>query len=178
MKTNLLIVEKIVLESLYCEEKKFEELVEDTGLSQIIIANILQDFILQGVIGHKESKYYITGKGLECYLNNSMDIKELKSEAKELFVSILNSHFQDKDKTKSDAQEKSTVKVAKIWVSEQEEKILNAMFKNIELFLRQATKKGQGEVSLENRRPLKVKKVICWGYSSYQDVLDTMIKCV
>ncbi len=150
---SLLLVERIVLESLVQEDRSIIEISEDTGLDRILIQNILENFLLSSIVSIENSKYKINRLNFKKWVNNL----NIKSEVKE----ILNSLVKDSFNTESD----TILKMRKVWINEGDQKILNSLLSQVDSFLSQIESK-------EKLKKTKDKKVIMWGHSCYKDLTD------
>ena len=162
MSKGLLIVERIVLESLANNEKNVSELEFDTNLSSHLLGNIVSTLVLRGILNFKRGKYFINRENMSWIKEiNSHD--SVKEEVKELFISLVNQYY-DHDKKKE-----TGLKVQKVYMDQSEELIFNSLLYNLESFVKglRANKKNSGKTCEQ--------KVVMWGHSTYGSILDSMI---
>ena len=158
MKLNLLVVERMILEVLCSGSLEKLKICKETGLDISLVSAVLANLNIAGVITCCGSKYSIVSekwKEIENEVNSSENIKE---EVKDLFVSLVNQYFSEK-------QKKFNLSVKKIWLDPFEEKILNSHLLNLQEFIKNVEK---NEKYNRTRRSVSEKKVIMWGTSSYE----------
>jgi len=169
MNDGLLLVERIILESLAKKEKNVFELEVDTQLNQALLMNILPNLLMKNVIKYQRGIYSIDKENSLQWLNTINDKNNIKMEVKELFTSLVNEYFKD------DLRKNAEVKVQKIWLTKDEEKVLKGHLLTLESFF----------VSVRENRKLKPQKektaeqkVVVWGLSNYQDIVRGVLEAV
>ena len=163
---RIIISRKNDLESLERLEKSIAEIAEDTGLKTNLICNIVSHLVMDNIINLKRGKYFLNLKEKEKWLpliNNKILIQQ---EIKELFISLINSHFELSEK------KQYGLKVKKIWLNSMDEKILEAHFNNLNEFI-ENMEKYPARRKVEK---LKEKRVIFWGQSFYGDLAEESLK--
>ncbi len=167
MKNGLLVIERMVLESLSKKNRNLEELANDTGLDHGLLKNILPAFLMNNLVNYQRGIYKLNNDEMRKERIKSYNAKEnIKEEVKELFTSMVNKYFREDLQNRKN---KIGVKVKKVWLTPQEEKIFNSYLINLESFIQ----------SIEQQRKLKPqkeklceKKVVIWGYSDYSSIAD------
>ena len=162
MSKGLLVVERMVLESLVKGEKNIQDLGDDTNLSQNLLSGIASTLVMRGIIRFKRGKYSLNleEKGWVSEINAEECVKE---EVKELFISLVNHYYADREKIQAG------LKVQKVYMSESDEKIFNSLLYNLESFVKslRENKKCAGKTCEQ--------KVVMWGHSTYEGLLGSML---
>ena len=168
MRKTLLVVERIVLESLEVRAIGLDELTEQTGLSGSLLRAVLHQLIERGMIKYRDFSYELNWENKENWLPIVRDRLGVKAEIKELFSSLVNKSFEDLQNTPS-----QHLKMKKIWLEPSEQVELERKIKDIDLFL-------EGIQERRKRKPVFEKtcgkKVIFYGSCAYQDLVDDMLK--
>lgn len=123
----------MVLESLCSREKSLNELYDDLGLKKNILINTLQKLILLDYI--KLSKEFYSSK------LNSFELAKKINTKENLFLEI--NHLQKAALKQTIHDNKSFVKLRKVYLDQREKKLLSAMLFNIEAFLNGIPCKGR-----------------------------------
>ena len=172
MKDGLLVVERIVLESLSKKDKNLQELMEDTRLTHALLKNILSQFISKNMLTFNKGIYGINEATKNEWLPKINARNCVKEEIKEIFVSMVNQYF---DRALEKEANELKLKLKKIWLTPSEEKILNSHLYNLESFITNLEKD-------RILRPVKGKlcesKVILWGSSPYAALVSDILNAV
>ena len=173
MKDGLLIIERIVIESLSKKERNLEELMLDTGLEHSLLLNILPNLLMNNMIIYQRGIYSIEKEKCFQWLSEINSKDHVKEEAKELFISLVNQYFK-----KENAPVKSfepQLKIQKMWLTPEEDKILRSHMTSLDQFF----------IGLKNsrlKRPVREKtcdqRVVFWGISQYSDLVEGVLKAV
>lgn len=166
MNDGLLLVERMILESLEKGEKNIADLVQDTGLKTNLICNIIAHLVMDNIIHLRKGKYYLNLAEKEKWLPLVNNKSLIQQEVKELFISLINAHFELSEK------KQYGLKVKKIWLNSMDEKILEAHFNNLNEFIENLEKYPARRKS----EKLKEKRVIFWGQSFYGDLAEESLK--
>ncbi len=165
MKKTVLIIERIVIESLESKGRHLKELEEYTGLENSLLKAVLHKLIEQGVLTYKSGVYELNWLQKDQWLPMVKDREGMKVEIKELFSSLVNLIFNKEGN--------AMLKVKKVWLEPQEQDELSRRLKEIDHFLE----------SIRNRRTIKPvkeltkgKQVLFYGVSSYEDLVDGLLK--
>jgi len=168
---KLLVVERMVLESLSRGEKAIDQISSDTGLSHSLLANILGLFAMRGIIKFFGGQYSLSDEGIKSYLPIINDKNAIASEAKELFTSLVNRYYDEHHKT-----EETNLKVRKIFLTKAEERLLNSHLANLESFLYSIEEDRKRHP--RSRGSLKDLTLFIWATSKYSEVMDSFLKAV
>lgn len=167
--SGILIIERIVLESLEKRSKGLKELHEDTKLDQNLVKNILNHLINRGIVKMESGLFRIDRQNSDNWLHLVNDKKAVRLELKELFSSLVNNYFNE------EMEKKTQLKMKKVFLTKKEQETLNTKFKEIDSFLAQIATDRQ-------RRPLREvtadKQVLIWGHSPYKDLVDEQLEAV
>lgn len=173
MKNGLLIVERIVVESLSKKEKNLKELEIDTNLEHGLLLNIIPNLMMQNIVLYNKGIYSLEKEQSFLWLKSVNDKENIKEEVKELFVSLVNQYFK-KDLAENKAQTPH-LKVQKMWLTRDEEIILKSHMATLEGFF-------QGIKDARLKNPIKGKtceeRVVIWGFSQYSDLVEGILKAV
>lgn len=160
---GLLIVERIVIESLAKKAKNLNSLIEDTELSHNLLLNILPNLLMKNLISFERSMYYLNDLNIENIKKINHHKLALKNETKEIFTSLVNQYF-DKD-----MKESSLFKMQKIFVTNEEEKVLKNHLLSLDNFINQIKERRLKSPILEKTSD---KKILYWGMSNYGNLLE------
>lgn len=165
MKKTLLVIERIVLESLETRPRKLIELEEQTGLNENLLKAILHQLIERGMVTYKHFNYELNWANKNNWLPIVKDQHGVKAEIKELFSSLVNKSFEN--------MEKPSLKMKKVWLEPREQEEFERKLRDIDFFLE----------SIQNKRKTRPvrelthgKKVIFYGACAYKDLVDDMIQ--
>jgi hypothetical protein len=173
MKDGLLILERIIIESISKKEKNIQELVIDTNLEQAILLNILPNLLMKNILKYNRGSYSIEKETSMQWLKGINRDDNVKEEAKELFTSLVNQYF--KQEKASATAKASTLKIQKVWLTQDEEKVLNMHMLSLENFF-------QSVKSSRKVNPVREKtheqKVVIWGASQYSNLVHSVLEAV
>lgn len=173
MKDGLLLIERIVIESLSKKEKNIQEIEVDTNLSHGILLNILPNLLMRNMIRYKAGIYSLDKENCFSWLSEVNKRENVKEEAKELFISLVNQYF--KKDLPSASSSGAQLKIQKMWLTREEEMILKSHMATLEGFF-------QGVKESRLYRPQKEKtceqRVVIWGLSHYSDLVEGVLKAV
>ena len=174
MKDGLLIIERIIIESLAKKEKNLYELKLDTNLDHSLLLNILPNLMMKNMIRYQQGIYTLQRENCFEWLNQVNQVDNVKEEAKELFISLVNQYFQ-KDLSKKNEELSPQFKIQKMWLTHDEEILLQSHMANLDGFFHSIKKsrqmKPQKEKTCEQR-------VVFWGLSKYSDLVDGVLAAV
>ncbi len=156
-KRSLLMLERMILESLSMKSRSIAEIAIDTGLKQELVAQVVTGLVQEGLVLYKNSRYELASSQVRGFNERYSNSEEQLEELRELFVSMVNSSFGGNSK----------IKLRKVALSKSEKAILGSYFINLEAFIK--------SVSEQNRRDQKVsatkdQSVFIWGEASYLDL--------
>ncbi len=169
---GLLVVERILLESIAKGPKDIQELSVDTELSGNLLRNIVPHLLMKNIVKFHNGKYQLNTESKSEWLKIINSSDNVKEEVKDLFISLVNTYFNQE---KRPANDKLGLKMKKVYLTPSEEKLYNSYLYNLEEFIK----------GVENDRKLnpinsKVseKKVIIWGHSNYSSLVDGILEAV
>lgn len=168
MKDGLLLVERMILESLQSGPRTSEELVKDTGLKKNLLMSLLSNLFNDYIVVQKGHLFDLNYENKKDWIHRVNSKESVKGEVKELFLSMINQHFEELE------YKSCGLKMKKIYVSERDEKILHAHFNNLQEFVDNLEK-----YPTETKdAPTHAKKVIFWGQSDYGALIEnSLIAC-
>ncbi|MBF0298866.1 MAG: hypothetical protein HQK51_09110 [Oligoflexia bacterium] len=183
MEENLLIVERVVLESLTRKTKNIAELVVDTGLSILLLKKILSKFLEIGaIVKNKSNVYELNDKKIAKLFKYYNSISSRKEEVKELLNIFVDSALMEKEKNHENQQFPQThsqrtifsdIKMKKLWMTPEENFYYQSLINKLELFLKEISDK-QDNRAHQNR--LAEQNVIFWGNSHYANLMNTFLQ--
>lgn len=172
MKEGLLILERIIVESISKKEKNIQELAIDTNLEHALLLNILPTLLMKNIINYQRGIYSINKENSLLWKSGINKTDNIKEEAKELFTSLVNQYFKNDI---AEAKHNSVLKIQKVWLTKDEEMVLNSHMKTLESFFN----------SVKNSRkinPIREKtfeqKVVIWGTSQYSELVHGVLEAV
>lgn len=173
MKEGLLMVERIVIESLSKKEKNIQEIEIDTNLSHGLLLNILPNLLMRNMVRYRNGIYSIDKDHCFEWLSEVNKKENIKEEAREIFTSLVNQYF--KKETTLGAQNGPQLRIQKMWLTRDEEMILKSHLATLEGFfngIKEARKHHpQREKTSEQR-------VVIWGLSHYSDLIEGVLQAV
>jgi hypothetical protein len=173
MNDGLLLIERIVIESLSKKEKNIQEIEIDTNLGHALLLNILPNLLMRNMIRYKQGVYSLDKEHCFIWLNEVNKKENIKEEAKEIFTSLVNQYFK-KDAT-IPQQTGPQLKIQKMWLTRDEEMILKSHMATLEGFF-------NGVKEARKYHPQKEKtceqRVVIWGFSQYSDLVEGVLKAV
>ncbi len=167
---NFVLVERMLIESLGKNAKNSCQISEDTGLDALVVTNILSDFLDKKYISFSNGLFSLTPLFLEKNLEKHREIKSKKFELKSLFSSVLNNVFSGRQ-----AKAQTHLKLKKVWLTEEEERILQTQLRGLDLFFESVTQKRKTSQNKKDQR-LADKKVVFWGSCQYSDLADASLR--
>lgn len=161
---GLLTVERMVLESVAMGNEKISVISKDTKLSEMFVRTILSNLKEHGLVLYRNGKVSLNKNNQNLVAFNQT--QNVKHEVKDLFNSLVENYFFDKEP-------EQILKMQKIWLTDLEFKILKSMMDNIQSYIVSIRKdrllNPEEEVLAEQR-------VIFWGADSYTNLINTTMK--
>jgi hypothetical protein len=173
MKDGLLILERIVIESISKKEKNIQELSLDTNLEHSILLNILPNLLMKNILKYNRGSYSIDKETSLKWLSSINKEDNLKDEATELFTSLVNQYF--KKDLEMQNQKKALLKIQKVWLTKDEEIVFNAHMINLDNFFQNIKKSRKLQPVREKTHE---QKVVFWGASQYSDLVHGVLEAV
>lgn len=173
MKEGLLIIERIIVESIAKKERNIQEIILDTGIEHGLLLNILPNLLMKNIVQYKRGVYSIDKENSFTWLNTINNKDNIKEEAKEIFISLLNQYFAKEVIKKSNIEPQ--LKIQKVWLTDDEDIVLRSHMAGLESFF-------SGVKATRKVRPQKEKtceeRVVIWGWSQYSDLVDGVLQAV
>lgn len=173
MKDGLLILERIVVESISKKEKNIQELSIDTNLEHAVLLNILPNLLMKNILRYQRGHYSIDKEASLQWRKGINKDDNVREEAKELFTSLVNQYF--KKEIEASVKKASLLKIQKVWLTKDEETLLNVHLINLENFF----------LVIKNSRkmhPVREKtceqKVVIWGAAQYSTLMHGALGAV
>lgn len=173
MKDGLLIIERIIIESLSKKERNLQEIINDTNLDHALLLNVLPILLMKNMIRYTRGTYSIEKENCFQWLNEINKSDYVKEEAKELFISLVNQYFR-KDVEKKPAID-TQLKIQKVWLTRDEELVLRSHMASLDGFFTGV--KASRRVKPEREKTCE-QRVVIWGLSQYSDLVDGVLKAV
>ena len=173
MKDGLLIIERIIIESLSKKEKNLQEIIHDTSLDHSLLLNILPNLLMKNMIRYTRGTYSLEKESCFKWLDEINHVDNIKEEVKELFVSMVNQHFKNNLHKKSAIE--TQLKVQKVWLTRDEELILKSHMATLDGFFTGV--KDSRRIKPE-REKTSEQRVVIWGLSQYSDLIEGVLEAV
>ncbi len=173
MKDGLIILERIIIESIAKKDKNIHELSIDTNLEHAFLLNILPNLLMKNIIQYQRGSYSIDKESSLKWLAGINSDDNIKEEAKELFTSLVNEYFKKDIVQKKESH--SLLKIKKIWLTADEETILNTHMINLENFFLNV--RNSRKVMPVRERTCE-QRVVIWGMTQYSDLVHGVLKAV
>lgn len=171
MNEGLLVIERIVIESLSKKEKNIFELSYDTSLDQALLLNVLPNLMMKNLVKYVRGIYSIDKENSLLWSQSINKKENVKEELKEMFSSMVNHLY----KNEIESSKTSQLKLQKMWLTNQEEVILRSHLNALDCFFQSVKESRKNE-------PLKEKiaeqKVVFWGCTNYSDLLNGILAAV
>lgn len=167
MKQGLLVVERMILESIGNGEKSAIAISEDTGLNHGIVLNSLQNLLLCNLVNFSTGHYTIDHDEWVKQKEKINSSENVKLEMRTLFTSMVNRYFKKDGSTK--------IRYRKIYLNADEETTYNQLLKNLDQFMVESQKRR-----VVGRLPAKLgrQKVVIFGETEYSGVVNDIIRAV
>jgi hypothetical protein len=171
MKNGLLIIERIIVESLSKKERNLQEIIQDTNLDHSLLLNVLPNLLMKNIVSYRRGTYFIDKENCFSWLSEVNKGDNVKEEVKDLFISLVNQYFQ-KEKNHAVTPQ---LKIQKAWLTRDEEVILRSHMAGLESFFNgvKASRKMKPE-----REKTCEQRVVIWGLSQYSDLVDGVLQAV
>ncbi|MBT3235563.1 MAG: hypothetical protein HN353_06410 [Bdellovibrionales bacterium] len=170
MKKGLLLIERIILESLEKKEKNIIELAKDTTLSSSVISNVLPHLMMRSMVNYQQGIYHL--------IRDSYSLREINAgetigdELKELFSSLVNRYFQQEEQQRGVGTQ---LRLKKVWMTPMDEAQFNAHLVELERFLARVEQETRQR---DNCAPVSEQRVVFWGHSEYSQLINGSLMSV
>ena len=169
MKNGLLMIERLVIESLSKKAKNLKELEIDTNLSHALLLNLIPNLLMNNLVTYSKGIYSIDKENCFAWLSEVNQTDNLKEEAREIFNSLVNQYFA------REVQKKAELKIQKVFLTADEEKVLRSHVINLENFFK-------GIKEARRSKPVNEKtceqRVVVWGLTNYSDLVTGFLHAV
>lgn len=161
--SGLLIVERVVLESLEKREQTLNELKEQTGFSCSLLKGVLQLLLSKRIIKKDKHFYLLNWNEKKSWLPIVQGRQGVHSELRELLNIMV----------EQEKSESNIFRFKKVWLEPKEKEELERKWKEIEHFMNTIKENRK-------RKPVRErtigKQVIFFGVSPYESLVDGVIK--
>ena len=138
-----------------------------------LLLNVLPNLLMKNMIRYNRGTYSIEKENCFKWLDEINKIDNIKEEAKELFVSLVNQYFK-KDYEKKPAMQPQ-LKIQKVWLTRDEELVLRSHMASLDGFFTGV--KASRRVKSE-REKTSEQRVVIWGLSQYSDLIEGVLEAV
>lgn len=161
---GLLVIERIVLESLSRKEKTLPELAADTTLPKDVVQNILIKLFERKLVKESKEYWFLERADKEAWqeVNHPQNVCE---EVLELAESWIHKGIEKK------AMSSTEIRLKKVALSKEEFKRLQGHFKAIELFVENVLEERSRRPQYHEAVKTADKIVLLWGQSRYGELL-------
>lgn len=158
-KNNLLMIERMILESLDRDAQNLGELKEDTGLDYGLLNCLLGVLLQKDLIVYNRGKYSLS---LRTRNGDFTDRKGVQEEVREILNSLLQKHFSN--------SQSPCLKVRKVWMSDKDFTLFQAQLVNLERFIDSLKYSDKQNCKTQHQR------VVVWGVSEYGELMKEALK--
>jgi hypothetical protein len=173
MKDGLLIIERIIIESLSKKERNLQEIIMDTNLDHSLLLSVLPNLIMKNMVRYTRGIYTLEKENCFQWLNEINKEDHIKEEAKELFISLVNQYFAKSNERKASLVPQ--LKIQKVWLTKDEDVVLRSHMAALESFFTQV--KASRKVKPEREKTCE-QRVMIWGLSQYSDLVEGVLQAV
>jgi hypothetical protein len=150
MSYQITCIERYVIESIGKNSLTMLEIEKSTGLKKDLLNLLIQEFLASDILNYDRARYSLNFKNYKKSVRNK---EHLSSEVAQIVESCF-------------LAEESQFHLKKIHLNERDEKIFNALVKNVEHFLESV------EVTNQN---IKEKQVFFWGGGNYENICNNIL---
>lgn len=158
MSLYITTIERYVLESIQKKNQSIFQIREDTQLDLKILKSVLLNLAKEKIITISNDLYFLN-------LDMDLAIKETLKN-KESIIIELSQIIKNNIKDSVLEQKDHCFKYKKVYLNNDEEKILNTLLYNVESFIH-SLKKNKGQTSKE--------KIIFWGANTYHETVNSFL---
>lgn len=166
---QLVLVERLILESLSHAPKNLYQLTKDTSLDSLIVTNIISSFLNKSYVIFINGRFELTPQFYQKNLPYINREKQKLHELKSLMRSMIN--CLKRNNQNSNIQ----FKIKKHWLTQREFTILQSHLKVIECFFIDIEKEHKIKKHVPQQQYTTDKKVVFWGVCDYKDLVKTFI---
>ena len=155
----LILLERVVLESLGMSPKTVYEVRHDTGIDDYIVINILNNLVTKGLVDLVDETYKINFDNFNSF-NLGYSAEPKSNEVSELLGTAVTGYFKKRKDTH--------LNLKKVHMTPREKNIYNSMLMNLNNFLKELEKN-------KNRNTIQTQTVVFWGDTSYKSLIDSFL---
>lgn len=149
-------IERFVLETIENDAKSFNDILSESGLQENICFNTLQALVIKNIISTNGIHYSINKNLPRETVEKINSSRSRKEESAELIENFLNTNSDD-------------FILSKVALTEKDHKILRAMLKNLDSFIKDCHAKTKKEVVYKNRT------LVFWGMTKTENIIKEMV---
>jgi uncharacterized protein YutD len=164
MENTILIIERIVIESLSKRPQTFEKLIDQTSLNESLLQAVLGQLIQKGILKYKNFEYELNWELKDQWLPVVTNKEGFKAEIKELFASLVNQIYENQGEGK--------LKVQKIYLNNREKDELDRKLSDIDSFIQGIKNQRKAYPVKEN---ISQQQVVFYGNSEYQSLVKNIL---
>lgn len=161
---KLLVVERMVLESINLDSKSLDQLNVDTRLGKKLIKKVLISLIEKGIVEESNNTFSLN-KGKLKEISEKKD--GLSSELQSLFSNLIKGHLE--------GEQESLLFMEKYWMTESEEIVFNSLIDKLKSFLKDVKQSRNITPNKYLNEKLYQKKVLLFGQSSYHNIINNSL---
>ncbi|OUR98895.1 hypothetical protein A9Q84_05640 [Halobacteriovorax marinus] len=161
---ELLLTERMILESLSFGEKTIDKIAEDTGIELEVINSIVPELLMRNILIYTKGIYNLNMENKESWI---FEINKLSNKKKEI-KDILNASIEL-------LGEKDSLKLKKVYLTGYEEKLLKIELKKVETFIENIRVEHS---RIKSKNKTKDLRVVYWGCSKYSDLVESDVSCI
>ena len=158
---SLLLVERIVIESIVKGNSNVNDLIKDTDLNSKLLGKIVTTLKNEKIIREDLNGFKIDKENLKKFTKK----ESLQAEVKEVFISWVNRYFIEENK-------ETCLKMQKISLSNSEEVIYNEHLRKLNEFVESV--KNTSKQGLDEYKTSK-QKVVFWGHGQYSNLVESSL---
>jgi len=165
----LLVVERIVIESIGRKNNCLNAIALDTNLESGLLKNILRHLLDKNLLSYKAGEYFFNMENKQLWSRQKNSDKNIKEEINELLSSHVNYYFAQ------GKSEKVSLSLKKISLTSSEEKLLQAHLINLNSFV--------NNIEMDQKKRTNANKtyrqtVLFWGHSQYSKLVEETLAAV
>ena len=164
---GVIIIERIVLESLQKGPSDFLKIQEDTGLNYKVLIGVLATLLKRKIIKRNKWQYQLNKELEQEWRQQINDEQALKIELQEMFSALVNQHYNEESLNK-----KTALKVKKVWLTRKETKALHEKIRELNQFIDDITRVRKFYPEAEKTKEQLV--LIC-GTTTYDSLINGAI---
>ncbi|WP_127717771.1 hypothetical protein [Halobacteriovorax sp. HLS] len=161
---NLLLPERMILESVSRKNMTLDAIKRDTGLSDILVNSLIPELIYKNMLLYKNNKYFINTDPSSDWLEKVNGLESREQELRDLLNASVENQAKDKE-----------FKLKKVFLTSYEEKLLKIELSKIDNFITQIQEMREFD---NNDRKTSEMKVVYWGSANYGELVEQDLKYI